>query len=413
MKKTINILRLSGSVLPTVLVVCTLMLLAVLALLGLSDVEALFNYGNRARRQKEIWLESAVLLYERDSTLLYRLNEANAFLLYEDDPSSIVTLSRSMWGLYELVSVTTDKGKVRKTCLLGLASESPRQAALYVPDTQRAFTLAGKSNMKGTLYLSENGLLYGQVQSDFYSGDQLPESQVRKSTRLFPELYDFMVDSLNALFYGSISAVEPEKIIESNCFFDPVILIRTDYLRGMTLRGNTIVHSPGKIEIDSTSRLNDILVVASEVVVREGFSGALQIIASDSIRIEKNVRLRYPSGLIIPAGNTDSYIEVEEESEVNGYVILRTIEEISSEKRTPHYLQHETSRVRGLLWIDGIAQVQGTVTGSLYANQANYYTQQGYYMNLLYNTSVYRSEAMAFPLWMKSNYQRKTIKWLD
>jgi len=407
--------QIQGSALPVVLVLGTLMLLAVLALLGLSDIETWLSYGNQSRIQKEAWLESAMVLYERDSILLERLDEQEAFTLFDDEPTSVVTLNRTRWGLYELIRATTDDGKIRRANLMGYQTESPKKAALYVCDNRRAFTLAGKSNLKGTVHLPENGILYGQVQSDFYTGDRIAESQIRKSGENMPGLENGVIDSLRQLLAiaGENKNVELLNAYEKRTgFFEPKEFVQADSLFGTTLYGNIVVCSPFGVEVDSTSRLEDILIVAPQVVIREGFSGTLQIIASDSVLIEKNVRLKYPSGIIIPEGTADSYIEIGESSEVNGYVIFRTATDIPPEKRTPHYAQQEKSRVRGLLWVDGIAQLHGTVTGSLYVNQANYYTPQGYYMNLLYNTRVYRSEAMVFPVWMQNDYPRKTAKWL-
>ena len=405
--------QLEGNVLPTVLVVGTLMLLAVLALLGLSDIERTLSYGYHTRKQQQAWLDAAMLLCERDSTLWGRLNETGAFVLFGDDPRSEVTLSRGMWGLYELIKGSADDGKIREARLMGCVAESPKRAALYVCDNQRAFTLAGKSNIKGTIYLPESGLLYGQVQSDFYSGERLPEQQIRRASERFPSLSLAIVSALKELFaeINTTGAMVVDEL--QNGFFEPPIRLRAENLSGVRLYGHILIGSTERIVIDSTARLEDVLIVAPEVIIREGFSGSLQIIATDTVRIERHVRLKYPSGIVVAEGTADSYVEIAENSEVNGYMVFRTASETPPEKRTPHYLQQESSRVRGLVWVDGIAQVHGIVTGSLYVNQANYYSPQGYYMNLLYNASIYRSEAMPFPLWMQSDYQRKTAKWLD
>ena len=402
-----------GSALPTVLVTGTLMLLAVFVVISLGDMESLMVYGRYSHRQKEAWLESALLLYSQDSTLMNWLDENGRFLLFEDDPVSEITLSRSPWGLYELVKTSAGGGRYRKAVLTGYESESPKQAALYVSDNLRAFTLAGKSQVKGTVYLPENGLIYGQVQSDFYSREPLPELHIRKSSGYFPPRQESTMDSLKNLWYGAANILLPDNYELRNSFFEPVIRLRSENLSGVTVQGHVVIRSPNRIEIDSTSRLEDVLVVAPKVFIREGFSGALQIVASDSVLVERRVRLKYPSGIVIPEGNADSAVELAEGSEINGYVIFRSAAEPPEEKRTPHYRQQPQSRVRGLVWVDGIAQIQGTVTGSLYVNQANYYGPQGYYTNLLYQASVYRSEAMAFPVWMQNNYPRKIMKWLD
>ncbi len=218
------------------------------------------------------------------------------------------------------------------------------------------------------------------------------------------------MDSLESLHAPGEGMMQNEM---QNSFHEPTVYLSAENLSGATLHGNIVVRSAGQVRVDSTSRLEDILIVAPDVRIGEGFGGSLQIVASDSVIVGRNVRLKYPSGIVIPEGSANSYIEVGEGSEVNGYTILRTAAEIPSDQRTPHYLQAETSRVRGLVWIDGVAQVQGGVTGSLYLRQANYYAPEGYYASLLYNARVYGATAMAFPVWMESDDRKKSVKWLD
>jgi hypothetical protein len=341
------------------------------------------------------------------------LDERGALVLFNDDPRSEVSIRRKMWGLYELIKASTDGGKVRRSALMGLAAESPARAALYVPDNGQAFTLAGRSNLKGEAQLPENGLQYGQVQSDFYTGDRLPPEWIRRAAGHFPSLNGLVLDSLAALAVNTGATEFLEKSELWVGFFEPTRRVLAENLSRVTLHGNIVVSSPGRIVVDSTARLENVILIAPNVHIGDGFTGSLQIIASDSVRIGKNVRLKYPSGIVVPQGAAESFIGIAEGGEVNGYAIFRSAAPPPDDKRTPQYLQHEQSRVRGLVWVDGIAQVHGGVTGSLYVSRANYYTPQGYYMNLLYNATIYRSEAMAFPLWMESDYQRKTAKWLD
>ncbi|MCD8185037.1 MAG: hypothetical protein LUD68_00820 [Rikenellaceae bacterium] len=402
---------LSGHILPTVLVIGTLMLLAVQALLMLMDTGNRLAYELLVRRQKEAWLESALLLYEQDSTLTARLDESRNFRLFDQEPESEITLWEERWGLYELIRVKTES--YRRAQLTGYACESAENAALYLPDNLRAVTLAGKSRIEGPVYLPPSGILYGQVQSNFFHGKPVAEKNIRISASRLPMPESRTLDSLRALQDGFRDLSRPENAQVRQSFFEPTVYLCCGNLSGHSLRGNVVVYADQTVEIDSTSRLEDIILVAPKVIIGPGFTGSLQILATDSVRIAEQVTLSYPSGIAVPRAADHSCIEIGPGSRVNGYVILRTEDRISPEQRTPHFLQHPGSRTRGLIWIDGIAQVQGIVTGSLYATELNYYTSQGYYVNLLYGLSVYRSQAMAFPLWMKSEYRRKGIKWVD
>ena len=100
-------------------------------------------------------------------------------------------------------------------------------------------------------------------------------------------------------------------------------------------------------------------------------------------------------------------------SEVNGYAVFRLRESPQTNGKVIHYLQQEKSRVRGLVWIDGTAEVHGIVTGSLWVRQADYRTPQGMYGNLLYNAAVYGSDIVAYPCWMEGIARKKTVGWLE
>lgn len=166
------------------------------------------------------------------------------------------------------------------------------------------------------------------------------------------------------------------------------------------------------IEIDSTAILEDVIIVAPRIKVRSGFSGSVQIIATDTVIVEPRAALKYPSGIAMCDASADSYIETATNSLISGYVIIKCKNPPSETKRTANYKQQPGAVVRGLVYIDGIAEIHGTVTGSLFVNHPNYYTPQGFYSNILYDASVYGNNIVAYPVWMESNHLRKTVKWL-
>ena len=86
---------------------------------------------------------------------------------------------------------------------------------------------------------------------------------------------------------------------------------------------------------------------------------------------------------------------------------------IAGEQKQLLYYQPESSRVRGLLYVDGIAEVHGFVTGSLYARECYYFAPEGYYSGILYNAVLPGNPGGVYPLWMRGPYERREVKWLD
>ncbi len=400
-----------GSILPTVLVMGTVMFMGVLICIDLYDIKWRLSAGNYADLQRNAWVESALLLYQLDSTFMQRLDKNNSILLFDDQPQSAVTIHKSNWGLYELVTAETHDKKLKKRCLMGYRADTGISPALYVSDNGQAFTLAGNSNLKGLAYLPENDLLYSQVESDFYSGEYLENSFIKQSSEDLPEHIEYAQAMQN--LKGIHPQVTPlNKVSLKNSFAENTLYLQSNTVPGGTIKGNIVIHSDQKIEIHNDTYIEDAILVAPKVIIHDGFRGNLQVISSDTVLLGEEVVLNYPSGIFIPEAGQDSYIEIGPKSRVNGYVIFCRQEEDKEEKLSPHYYQNDSTRVRGLVWIEGISQIHGGITGSLYGQDINYYTSEGYYRNILYNAKVYSSDAMAYPFWLKSNHGKKIVKWV-
>ena len=108
-----------GNILPTVLVIGTVMLLGVLISIDLYEMKWRLSAGNFAELQRNAWIESGVLLYQRDTTLWDNLNKDCNIRLFEDSEQSTVSISKKYWGLYELLSVETYDKKLQRICMMG------------------------------------------------------------------------------------------------------------------------------------------------------------------------------------------------------------------------------------------------------------------------------------------------------
>jgi hypothetical protein len=125
----------------------------------------------------------------------------------------------------------------------------------------------------------------------------------------------------------------------------------------------------------------------------------------DSINIEENVRLDYPSGLY-----SEKYIGIGDGTQVNGYAIVNLKDEPNV--RNANYEQSRLATVRGLVYVSGIAQLQGIVSGTVFLGKAVYYSPRGYYENMIYDATVLENSEMAAPLWLGGPPERKEAKWV-
>lgn len=353
-------IKIPAATLPTTLVVSILLLLAIMGVFLIWDNGNSEIYLSNYRMQKDLNLESAVIIYCNDSTI----SKNGSVQLYEDIKSSVVNIDAKPFGLYEIIRVESDSGRFSKSALVGKAKMSRYNSILYVSDNKRPLSLTGKTEITGEIRASSFGVTYNQIRDVFFSGEKIKNDSLKISENELPKTIDreFVID-------------------------DDFMIISEEMM------------------------LEDTVIIAKSITVKSGFTGTVQLVATDTIIIETNVKLKYPSGLYITSGNPDRYIEIAENSEVNGYVV---IEKSNSQIQKLNYKQQSDAIVRGVVYINGIAQVHGIIIGELYANELNIYTPEGIYRNTIFNLEIMRSENMIAPIIIEdAPYERGVIKWLD
>lgn len=383
---------LRGSVLPTVVAVSVVMLTALLGLLMLWEQEMTLFARSRRLRQARADVESAYALYRLHPDDK-ALTAPEGYLLYDSLPRSRVFVRPEPWGLYEAVRVRTADSLLHLCCLFGAAPEP--ENTLYYADNRSAVTLAGRTHLQGTLHLPQNGLIYGRVGSDFYRGEPIPRTAIRRAEAALPRPEPDVLRRIAALFAEPMQASKPfpDSLFRSFVRDSAAMLRLGDAEIGdCALRGRIILCA-NELRIDSTCRMEHPLVVARKITVASGARITAQLFARDTLVVEARAVLEYPSGIY--AGQ---YAELADRAEVNGYAIVR--DTVVRKKVTASYRQSRTARVRGLVWVDGIAEVRGIVAGRTAMRQAVWFSPQGYYKDMLYDVTLLENPVTARPLWL-------------
>ncbi len=345
-----------AGVLPTVIVVSVILLLGVAGVFMLWESDFLFFARTQYHQTQRSYIASGLALYCAHPDV------ADTLQLFGDDPASGISIETQPWGLYDIISITPSDVRMRRSAIVG--NRKPAHTLLY-PDHDHSLTLSGYTNLHGRLMLPAQGFTYGQMNSRFFLGQELTSAQVLPAPHELPRP-------------------------------DPQALTRLDSL--FTLRTDEDIY------IDPAYSAEDTIIVCRKAVIGRGFQGSMQLLALDSIIVEPNVTLRYPSGLY-----SETFVELGERSEVNGYVIVDPAE---STIENANYISARTSLVRGLVWVDGFAQLQGIVSGAAYIDQTAYYSPQGYYRGILHDFTLLENPVTAYPLWMAS-LKRTVAKWVD
>lgn len=391
--------RLQGSVLPTVIVVSVLMLTGMLGLYALWEHETLLFARSCRLRQARADVESAYALYCRHPDC-EELLRPEGYLLYDSLPLSRVLVKVRPWGLYDAVEVLTSDSLLRVCRLLGCRPDAGN--TLCYTDSRSAVTLAGQTQLRGTLRLPQNGIIYGRVGSDFFRGAEIPRTAIRRSESSLPGPVADAESRIETLFADVPQTYDdllPDSLLCSFLRDSALFRLGDAQIGECTLWGRIVLYGD-ELRIDSTCRIGHLLICARKITVGRGARITAQLFARDTVVIEPRAVLEYPSGIY--AGE---YAELGDRAEVNGYAIIR--DTVRRKKVTASYRQSRTAGLRGLLWVDGVAQVQGIVSGCAVLQQAVYFSPQGYYKDMLYDVTLLENPVTAQPLWLASERRKE------
>ena len=404
--------RLKASALPTVLVLSVIILLLILLAYSLWDMSGFYYSKYRYQKQQQEHLSSASLLYYNDSTHVEALDKEGGYILYDDDEKSKVYYQVKQWGLYQCLTISSYDKSRHSIRFIGKAEESHHRAALWICDKDRSLAIAGNTTIEGLTYISKNGINYIKMVSIPFTGEMIPESNIHLSNRILPAIDSSCIDYVTQLRDTDMSSSFSNISTEYVNFAGETIHIAVPSIMGnFVARGNVVLHGEDVI-ISSETKLNDIILLARKVTIESGFEGSLQIFASDTVIIDKGVRLRYPSGAYLRGNKNKTHLELGENSSIDGYAIVFGVRENSASFIPDiNYHQQEESILRGLLYVDGIANLKGDIHGAAYIGMCYYLSGEIMYVETLFNTQIKRNNNIAYPfLFSQGKYKRKEIK---
>ncbi len=329
-------------------------------------------------------------------------NHEHWYELYEAGSDS-VHLKKRRWGLYEVISSRARIGQAsfQKTAVSGFWSHELSKTALWLRDRNRPLQLAGDALLKGEFYLPKKGVDRAYVEGTNYTRQELLYGTSENSDAKLPQLQKNWLspwqDYLNGKFSEGDSLLDfgqlPQKLTLSFHRKTAVFQNKDEIRLGAyALKGNLILLSKSGIRVAAGCTLEQVVLIAPKIIVEEGFEGSLHAVAVDSLIIQKDVKLSYPSSLCMILEELDRgpHLFMADNSEVRGAVVS-----ISSESRRANDLAVEISPkalVKGMLYCNGNLELNGTIEGGVWANTFMLSTPSGIYENHLLNGKIDRTE---------------------
>lgn len=365
-------------------------------------------------------LHSAInlLLYSGE---IDRNNPVSEFDLFGDG-KDLVKIKREQWGLWEVFGIKSEVGgqELQKSLMLGYTPDL--SYALAVTGTDRPLNIAGYTQLTGNVYTPsgtfKKSYIEGRlnVQANPVVGSVKPAGQF---TSPFANGLKLQLEKFSA--YKKAQLVSPNAVdvyeSESNSFSSPVKIIysRSNIkLSGMQLRGKYMVISESKIEVSSTAHLEDVILVAPNIELQSRVDGTMQCFAEERLSVGDNVKLRYPSVLVLEADKqTDSLpaLKVGEKSIVAGIVACL---KGNSGKREPFLAIEKGAQIYGQILAEGYVQLQGEVYGNAVCASFFLRTPSGAYENtmmdvILSSSRLTKEYSTAIP---STDTKRNVAKWL-
>ncbi|NVM62219.1 hypothetical protein FHW88_000495 [Mucilaginibacter sp. SG538B] len=367
-----------------------------------------------------------ILIGSKDS--IYK--DGHTFGLFNDDADS-VTLKKTDWGIFDVCAASAfiKRDTLYKVFSLANQIDSAKWGVLYLIDEDRPVSVSGNTVIRGNAFIPKSGIRTAYVDNQAYTGDQhIVNGKTFDSERKLPPLSMARLGQLQKQLSVSPAMNNLPVGVDSiaRSFLEPTV----SYSFGKTaktishvnLKGNIILYSDTTLVIDSTARLNNVLVFARGIVVKSGFRGNCQLFATDSISVERDCKFSYPSCLGVlrfTTGNTvglPAKLTIGDRTDCEGLIFSYQ----KDDKQLPPVISlGNKARVLGQIYSMGILNLRAgtTINGSVFTKRFLYQSEFTRYENYLINVSL-DSRALS-PYYLSSDLTpvagrpKKILQWLE
>jgi len=352
--------------------------------------------------------------------------EPQRIALFGSDGDSII-VQKQPWGIFDIGTVRAfaQSDTIYKAFSIGGAVDFAKWAALYIADDDRPISVSGKTRIEGIAFLPKAGIQTAYVDNKAYEGDKrLVIGQKKISDKTLPTLDAGRLQVLDSYFQQKGDARNPGDSINISYLKATKTLDfkkQAYTLSNIRLKGNLVLRSDTALTIDSSAKLDNVLVFAPAIIIKEGFRGTCQLFATNSISVAKNCRFDYPSCLGIIRSTTGKFsaqakITVGEASAISGTVF--TWEKTPGAIKAVIRLSKKDTISGQVYSQDGLSLKDGCVIyGSLYTQRFLYQNSFTLYENYLINAEL-NSHGLS-PYYLGSSMlpaiskKKKILQWLE
>ncbi|MDD3685244.1 MAG: hypothetical protein PHE56_00620 [Bacteroidales bacterium] len=352
----------------------------------------IFNYYTSIFIKRSVNISQSVSnVYSGFNLALNEIPELGSMdvILFEDS-SSMVNINTELWGAFYLVTVSSkDLDAISKSAIVGNKRSANNKTCLYLTDQDEILYLTGETKIEGDVSVSEKGVRSKMLEGRNFSGKTLVNGNIQRSKSDLPEVnLELLEDSdykFSEIFYaGQLTAGDT---LYNPFTASPIELVVRSGLKDIMIIGKVVITCENKIVIDKSCKLENVIIIAPEVTIGEGFCGSVQIFASDTVFIEKGAKLNYPSFIaLFPKAFSGGRVIMEEDSEIIGGILLY---QEYIDKNSPSLISlDKNSKLTGVVYSNDRVELKGIVKGRVFTDGIVLETASSAYKNVLMDAEI-------------------------
>ena len=349
--------------------------------------------------------------------------------LFEEGTDSVL-LFQQQWGAFTINTVRAfqQRDTLQQSFLSG--GSFTNTAAIYLADEDRPLSVSGSTQITGDGELPKSGLKQSYIDGKPYVGKELIKGKITSSSRTLPDLQETVLKTLLEYFPDTAKESKPipgeqewkPRDSVTNSFYQRRQVYRLkpshQLLSGITIKGHIVLISDTTLTIASDAKLEDVLIYAPAIIIKDGFKGSCQLFARDSIVTGKNCDFSYPSfaGVFKPAGSKiQTKISLGAGSHFSG--ILLSYEKERSDLQTLIAIG-KNSMVKGEVFATGFISMEAPVTvyGKVYARrfimQRSGVRYENYLVDVIINRTLLSKYYLSSPLFKRADQDKHILRWL-
>lgn len=354
--------------------------------------------------------------FEKD-TILLNIN---------DEDYKSLKIYKSFWGTFEKVH---SKAKIKNKTLSKIAlvggKVNKASTTLFLQDNNKPLVLVGQTTIKGNAFLPKRGVKSGNISGQSYFGEKYVFGNISLS-KDFPKLDRNLIDYLEDFKTNNYDLQKIDFIdissskIHQNSFENALQLVYSAsdiFLSDISITGNIIIKSQTNITVDSSAKLQDVILTAPKIEIKPNLSGRFQAIATELLNVGKNVSLQYPSALVLlhdygkEEHSSISAVSIEDQSKVSGQILV--LGKTQPDNYDAQIKISANAIVEGAIYCEQNLELRGTVYGSVYTDNFVIKEDGSVYQNHLYNAFIDSSKLDSEFIGLNLYKEKKGIaKWL-